>query len=96
MITNHTASDLVIRPPGMLATGRPVDEPALSDLGAKMVSHNGYANIRAYKCAYEFVPGELRLTSVRCSKEGRGAEGRDLQRFSISRSSFQLIEPDNF
>jgi hypothetical protein len=49
LISNHTYSQLVLRPPGLLATGEPVDEPALARLGGEMAAHNGYANIRSYQ-----------------------------------------------
>ena len=44
LITNHTYSNLVLRPPGIADMGFPVDEPYMRELGAKMTSHNGYAN----------------------------------------------------
>ena len=44
LITNHTYSNLVLRPPAIADMGFPVDEPYLKDLGARMTSHNGYAN----------------------------------------------------
>jgi hypothetical protein len=49
MITNHTYSNLVLRPPGVLATGQPVDEPIMRDLGAAMTDKNQYANIRGFQ-----------------------------------------------
>ena len=49
LITNHTYSNLVLRPPGVMATGQPVDEPLMAQLGAQMTSHNNYANIRGYQ-----------------------------------------------
>ena len=49
VVTNHTYSNLVLRPPGVLATGQPVDEPAMVSIGAQMASHNGYANIRGWQ-----------------------------------------------
>ena len=48
LITNHTYSNLVLRPPGVAATGRSVDEPLLRGLGAEMTSHNDYANIPGF------------------------------------------------
>jgi len=48
LITNHTFSNLVLRPPGVVDTGAPLEEPLLKDLGARMTSHNGYANIPGY------------------------------------------------
>ena len=44
LITNHTYSNLVLRPPGVADTGFPLEEPLLRDLGAAMTSHNNYAN----------------------------------------------------
>ena len=44
LITNHTFSNLVLRPPGVADVGFPLEEPLLKDLGAKMTSHNDYAN----------------------------------------------------
>ena len=44
LITNHTYSNLVLRPPGIADVGPPLDEPLLENLGARMTSHNGYAN----------------------------------------------------
>ena len=47
-ITNHTYSNLLLRPPGLLAAGRPVDELAYRALGQRMAEHNRYANIPGY------------------------------------------------
>ena len=44
LITNHTYSNLVLRPPGVADTGFPLEEPLLRGLGAEMTSHNNYAN----------------------------------------------------
>ncbi|NJC67242.1 zinc carboxypeptidase [Planosporangium flavigriseum] len=49
LITNHTYSNLVLRPPGVLATGDPVDEPLLYRLGEEMADKNGYNNIRSWQ-----------------------------------------------
>ena len=49
LVTNHTFGNLWLRPPGVAATGRPVDEPAYEALGARATSHNGYANVPAYE-----------------------------------------------
>jgi hypothetical protein len=49
LITNHTYSNLVLRPPGVLATGQPVDEPVMFKLGEQMADKNGYANIRGWQ-----------------------------------------------
>jgi Zinc carboxypeptidase len=48
LITNHTFSNLVLRPPGTVDAGAPLEEPLLKDLGARMTGHNGYANIPGY------------------------------------------------
>jgi hypothetical protein len=48
LITNHTFSNLVLRPPGVVDTGAPLEEPLMKDLGARMTGHNGYANIPGY------------------------------------------------
>ncbi|HZB77926.1 MAG TPA: M14 family zinc carboxypeptidase, partial [Solirubrobacteraceae bacterium] len=44
LITNHTFSNLVLRPPGVAAMGFPLEEPQYRALGAAMSAHNGYAN----------------------------------------------------
>nr|MBA2528695.1 carboxypeptidase [Euzebyales bacterium] len=58
LITNHTFSNLVLRPNGVAPTtigpdGFPVgdapDEPALKALGAQMTAQNGYANIHGWE-----------------------------------------------
>ena len=48
LITNHTFSNLVLRPPGVADYGFPLEEPQYRALGARMASHNGYANIPGY------------------------------------------------
>jgi hypothetical protein len=48
LITNHTFSNLVLRPPGVVDTGAPLEEPLMKELGARMTSHNGYSNIPGY------------------------------------------------
>jgi hypothetical protein len=48
LITNHTFANLVLRPPGVVDVGPPLDEPLLKDLGARMAGHNGYSNIPGY------------------------------------------------
>ena len=48
LITNHTYSNLVLRPPGVADFGAPLEEPAYKALGARMTSHNGYANLPSY------------------------------------------------
>lgn len=49
LITNHTYSNLVLRPPGIRKTGTTVDETAMKDLGARMASNNGYRNIHGWQ-----------------------------------------------
>jgi Zinc carboxypeptidase len=49
LITNHTFSNLVLRPPGVRATGETSDEPAMAALGARMAAQNGYRNIRGWQ-----------------------------------------------
>ncbi|HEY6780219.1 MAG TPA: M14 family metallopeptidase, partial [Thermoleophilaceae bacterium] len=44
LITNHTFSNLVLRPPGVADMGFPLEEPTAKELGARMTAHNGYAN----------------------------------------------------
>ena len=48
LITNHTFSNLLLRPPGVADMGAPLEEPQYKALGARMASHNGYANIPSY------------------------------------------------
>ena len=49
LITNHTFSNLVLRPPGVKAQGQAVDEPALKDLGDRMAAKNGYSSTPSYQ-----------------------------------------------
>ena len=44
LITNHTYSNLLLRPPGVVDQGFPLEEPLMKALGARMAAHNGYAN----------------------------------------------------
>jgi murein tripeptide amidase MpaA len=48
LITNHTYSNLILRPPGVADMGFPVDEPYLKELGARMATRNGYSNDPSY------------------------------------------------
>ena len=48
LITNHTFSNLLLRPPGVVDVGPPLEEPLLRDLGARMAAHNGYKNEPSY------------------------------------------------
>lgn len=49
LITNHTYSNLVLRPPGIRASGQTADEPAMKALGANMAAQNGYRNIHGWQ-----------------------------------------------
>jgi hypothetical protein len=49
LITNHTFSNLVLRPPGIRSAGETVDEAAMKDLGARMAANNGYRNIHGWQ-----------------------------------------------
>jgi hypothetical protein len=44
LITNHTYSNLVLRPPGVADFGFPLEEPQYKALGAALAAHNGYSN----------------------------------------------------
>ena len=48
MITNHTFSNLVLRPPGLREQGNTPDEERYKALGAAMAAENGYANQHGY------------------------------------------------
>ncbi len=48
LITNHTYSNLVLRPPGVADVGFPLDEPVYKALGERMAGHNGYSNIPSF------------------------------------------------
>jgi hypothetical protein len=49
LITNHTYSDLILRPPGVKALGKPFDEEIYEALGANMAAQNGYTNQPGYE-----------------------------------------------
>ena len=49
LITNHTYSDLVLRPPGVRAQGDPPDEPIYKALGDAMAAENGYASQKSFE-----------------------------------------------
>ncbi len=49
LITNHTFSNLVLRPPGIAAQGTTVDEPILKALGDSMAAENGYSSQFGYQ-----------------------------------------------
>jgi hypothetical protein len=48
LITNHTFSGLVLRPPGVRAQGPPPDEAIYKDLGDRMAGENGYLSEPSY------------------------------------------------
>ena len=48
LITNHTFSNLVLRPPGVASFGFPLEEPVYRALGASLAAHNGYSNIPGF------------------------------------------------
>ena len=48
LVTNHTYSNLVLRPPGTIDQGFPLDEPVQAELGARMASRNGYDNLPGF------------------------------------------------
>lgn len=49
LITNHTFSNLLLRPPGIQRQGPPVDEPVYKQLGREMAMENGYKNVPSYR-----------------------------------------------
>jgi zinc carboxypeptidase len=49
LITNHTFSGLVLRPPGIAAQGTTVDEPVYKALGDSMAAENGYSSQYGYQ-----------------------------------------------
>ncbi len=49
LITNHTFSNLILRPPGVRAQGVPPDEAQLKALSDAMAAQNGYASIPGYQ-----------------------------------------------
>ncbi|HVL94655.1 MAG TPA: M14 family zinc carboxypeptidase [Solirubrobacteraceae bacterium] len=49
MITNHTFSNLILRPPGIRNEGSTPDEPIYKALGDKMASNNGYSSQYGYQ-----------------------------------------------
>jgi hypothetical protein len=49
LITNHTFSGLVLRPPGTAAQGTTVDEPVFKALGDSMAAENGYSSQYGYQ-----------------------------------------------
>ena len=49
LITNHTFSNLVLRPPGLQSQGPPPDEPVYKALGDAMAAENGYVSQKSYE-----------------------------------------------
>ncbi len=49
LITNHTFSDLVLRPPGIQSQGPPPDEAIYKALGDSMAANNGYTSEPSYQ-----------------------------------------------
>jgi Ca2+-binding RTX toxin-like protein len=49
LITNHTFSNLVLRPPSLSTDPPPVDEEIYKALGARMAAENGYLNQASYE-----------------------------------------------
>jgi hypothetical protein len=49
LITNHTFSGLVLRPPGVAAQGTTIDEPIFKALGDSMAAENGYESQYGYQ-----------------------------------------------
>jgi hypothetical protein len=49
LITNHTFSNLLLRPPGLEAAGPTPDEITYRNLGQSMADQNGYANQFSYE-----------------------------------------------
>jgi hypothetical protein len=49
LITNHTFSNLVLRPPGLASQPDPVDEPVYKALGDAMAAENGYLSQKGYE-----------------------------------------------
>ena len=49
MISNHTYSNLVLRPPAIASTGKAPDEPVYKALGDEMASHNEYTSQASYQ-----------------------------------------------
>jgi hypothetical protein len=49
LITNHTSSNLVLRPPGLAVQGETPDEPIYKALGESMTNENGYTNQFSYQ-----------------------------------------------
>lgn len=48
-VNNHSAANLIIRPPDLLDREVSVDETVAADLAARMRSHNGYHSVRGWQ-----------------------------------------------
>ncbi len=48
-ISNHTFSDLILRPPGVAAHGDVIDEDQYREFAAEMAAQNGYSNWKGYQ-----------------------------------------------
>lgn len=49
LVTNHTFSNLILRPPGLQSQGDPIDEPVYKRLGDAMAAENGYESQKGYE-----------------------------------------------
>jgi hypothetical protein len=49
LITNHTFSNLVLRPPGLQIKGDTPDEAIYAELGKQMTDENGYQNLQSFQ-----------------------------------------------
>jgi len=49
LITNHTFSNLLLRPPGLQSKGPPPDEKLYKRFGKSMANENGYTNQKSYE-----------------------------------------------
>lgn len=49
LVTNHTYSGLVLRPPGILDVQPPQEDSLYRALATRLAGHNGYANLRGYE-----------------------------------------------
>jgi len=49
LLTNHTFSNLWLRPPGQAAAPESPDEDLYGELGARMTAENGYSNLKSFE-----------------------------------------------
>ena len=49
LITNHTFSNLWLRPPAQAQSPESPDEPLYEELGERMTSENGYSNVKSFQ-----------------------------------------------